>query len=64
MEYITRNNYVIKHDCDSCIHDKCCKYRDIIDNLEIIADDLDDIEGIDIKGNITCEEFLGENNEN
>lgn len=63
MEYITRNNYVIKHDCDNCKHDKCCKYRDIIDELEVIADRLEDIDDIDIQGNITCEEFLGEDNE-
>ncbi len=42
MEYITKNNYVIKHDCDSCKHDKCCKYRDIIDELEVIADKLEE----------------------
>lgn len=64
MGYITRDDYVIKHDCDSCKHNKCCKYRDIVDKLEDIADNLNDIEDIDIQGNITCKEFLGENDEN
>jgi len=60
MEYITRNNYVIKHDCDNCKHDRCCKYRDIIDDLQIIADKLEEIDEITIKGDITCGEFLGD----
>lgn len=60
MEYRTRDNYVIKHDCDNCIHDKCCKYRDIIDELEDISDKLIEIDDIDIKGEICCHEYLAE----
>ena len=57
---VYKDNYVIKHNCDNCKHDKCCKYRDIIDDLEKIADKLFDIDDIDINGNIDCKEYLEE----
>lgn len=58
MEYITRNNYVIKHDCDSCIHDSMCKYRDVIDDLETIADKFEEYKDINLTGEIKCEMYM------
>ena len=40
MSCSTRANYVIKHNCDNCIHEKCCKYLELVDELETIADSL------------------------
>lgn len=64
MSYNFKANYVISHDCDNCIHDKMCKFRDVIDELEDIADKFEepDFDDIKLTGDIKCEMFEKEDN--
>lgn len=59
-------NYVIEHNCDNCIHDKMCKFRDVIDELEEIADKFEEVDFNDItlNGQIECGMFEMEGEEN
>lgn len=57
MSIETKDNYVIKHDCDNCIHDYMCKFRDVIDDLETIADKFEDFKDIDLTGEIKCKMY-------